>query len=291
MGDRVYSDQNEAYALPRGGEEKERLRAQHVVFVQWTHGLIQPCVPKENIKRVADVATGTGLWLFDTAKELNDPSISYDGFDISSAQFPSETPAGLGSFSFTQHDATNPFPVEFHSQFDLINVRLLVQALKGADVPAFVANLVELLRPGGHIQWVDICWTQLCSVPPHKDIDELYDISRKHMDAHGLSYTLPQLVASSMKDAGLQEVNLINRVPADAKPPITAAGATRTARAAGFAMLPKALETQLLAEKKPTDGASIQKRVVEITEAVDRAIASGHEMTVPVSVVTGRKGV
>ncbi|KAK2810734.1 hypothetical protein FQN50_002777 [Emmonsiellopsis sp. PD_5] len=291
MGDRVYSDQSEAYALPRGGEEKERLRAQNGVIVQWAQGLIQPCVPKENIKRVADVATGTGLWLFDVANELNDPSISYDGFDISSVQFPSETPVGLGKFSFTQHDATKPFPVEFHSQFDLINVRLLVQALKGADVPAFVANLVELLRPGGYIQWGDIVWGQLCSVPPHRAWDEIYDITCKHMDAHGLSHTLPKLVASSMKDAGLQDVNLTSRFPEETTPPLPAAAVTRIGRAASFAMLPKALETQLLAENKSTDEAVIQKRVAEITEAVDLAIASGHVCTTSFGVVTGRKGV
>jgi hypothetical protein len=68
------------------------------------------------------------------------------GFDISISQFPDKSDLQLGRFSFVEHDIRAPFPVEYHNQFDLVNVRLLVQALAAADIKAAITNIAELLR-------------------------------------------------------------------------------------------------------------------------------------------------
>jgi hypothetical protein len=86
------------------------------------------------------------LCLIDIARKLNSPDNNYHGFDISAVQFPSDVTQGFGTFNFTVHDFTKRFPVEYHSQFDLVNVRLVVQALKSKDVASVVSNLLELLR-------------------------------------------------------------------------------------------------------------------------------------------------
>lgn len=88
----------------------------------------------------------TRIWLFDVARELNNPNNRYDGFDISDLQFPSEVPTGPGSINLTVHDMTKRFPEEYHGKYDLVNVRLVVQALKGVLVPTAISNLTELLR-------------------------------------------------------------------------------------------------------------------------------------------------
>lgn len=39
-----------------------------------------------------------------------------------------------------------PFPTEHHEKFDLVNVRLVSYAIKGADLDRVVQNVVQLLR-------------------------------------------------------------------------------------------------------------------------------------------------
>lgn len=80
----VEEPQHEVYALPRGKEETQRyassisvnanipekdkptgcvshrLDQQHRVFTRLADGLIHPSIPKQQIRKIADVATGTG---------------------------------------------------------------------------------------------------------------------------------------------------------------------------------------------------------------------------------------
>ena len=79
---------------------------------------------------IADVATGTGIFLLDLAKELPTAS-EFHGFDISPAQFPkAHVPTNV---QFHVTDAKKPFPPEFHEKFDVVHLRLLVPAMNGND--------------------------------------------------------------------------------------------------------------------------------------------------------------
>ena len=52
----------EAYMLNRSQEESIRLDAHHHYMRQSAHGsLVQPSIPRSNLRAIADVATGTGL--------------------------------------------------------------------------------------------------------------------------------------------------------------------------------------------------------------------------------------
>lgn len=70
----------------------------------------------------------------------------YVGFDLSDSQFPtpSSLPQGC-SLEFKVHDMTKRFPPEYHAQFDFVNIRLVVQALKAVNVDNFISNVLELL--------------------------------------------------------------------------------------------------------------------------------------------------
>ena len=78
------------------------------------------------------------------------PTARFDGFDISSEQFKSSLPSNV---ELHVVDAKNPFPTAFHSQFDVVHIRLLVTAMDQEDWQLVTRNIMQLLKPGGVIQW------------------------------------------------------------------------------------------------------------------------------------------
>ena|SRR5579871_1856351 len=108
--------------------------------------------------KIADVATGTGIFLLDLAKTLPTAS-EFHGFDISSEQFPkTHMPANV---QFHIADAKNPFSPEFHEKFDVVHLRLLIAGISGDDWKTVTQNVCMLLKPGGAIQWTEGDFAQL----------------------------------------------------------------------------------------------------------------------------------
>ncbi|KAL9580907.1 MAG: hypothetical protein Q9212_004211 [Teloschistes hypoglaucus] len=145
------SGEGESYMLPRDIQESQRLNAQHEYFRQLSYGhLIHPSIPARQIHAVADVATGTGLWLRQLADELSPPrpihgeKSSFVGFDISQQQFP---PADSlpSHMKFVVHDMVDAFPTQYHESFDLVNVRLVSYAVKASELDRVVRNITQLL--------------------------------------------------------------------------------------------------------------------------------------------------
>lgn len=82
--------------------------------------------------------------LLSAQRPVSDSSQSYyHGFDISSDQFPTE--ALPPNMEFSVHDILQPFPEEHIGRYDLVNVRLLVGAIKEADYFRAVNNAAALL--------------------------------------------------------------------------------------------------------------------------------------------------
>ncbi|KAL3450366.1 hypothetical protein BJX65DRAFT_315891 [Aspergillus insuetus] len=166
------SDTNtpEIYPLARDEAESARLNAQHKLLVDIVGGPIDESIPLENIRSVADVGTGTGIWLLDAKAHLttHSPSPSPNsytlhGFDISDAQFlPSPESHGL---SLSVHDILRPFSLEHREKYDLVHVRMLVSAIKVEEYEVVVRNLVGILKPGGYLQWTDLDSSHLSSAP------------------------------------------------------------------------------------------------------------------------------
>lgn len=101
--------------------------------------------------RIADVGVGTGSYLVALSEQLA-PTCRLDGFDISSAQFrqPQELPQNV---HLHVHDAKQPFPTQFFAAFDAVHLRLLVSAMDKDDWAIVTCNVIQLLKPGGAIQW------------------------------------------------------------------------------------------------------------------------------------------
>ena len=156
---------SEAYMLQRNPTESTRLNAQHAFFLALAHNqFIHPSIPRQNLRAIADVGTGTGVWLRETAQELvdgahctHDSSASgvvvddyeFVGFDVSPSQFPlpeDKAVQGNAHVDFVVHDITEPFPPQYHGKFDLVHVRFLTYAIKAAGLARVVENVVQILR-------------------------------------------------------------------------------------------------------------------------------------------------
>ena len=105
---------------------------------------VHPAISTETqALRVADVATGTAIWLLDLAQTLPTDAQLY-GFDISAAQFPAPDARPSNVFLYEQN-ITTPFPQEYHGSFDIVAIRLITAGLRGDDWDAAVKNVSVLL--------------------------------------------------------------------------------------------------------------------------------------------------
>ncbi|KAL2354224.1 hypothetical protein BJ546DRAFT_1062304 [Cryomyces antarcticus] len=131
-------------------------------------GIIRVLQPES---RIADLATGTGIWLRDIAKEV--PLFSeLHGFDISDQSFPDASVLPKNVKLLT-HDVKRPFPDEHLGRYNAMNIRLLRLAMtRVEDWKIVTKNVVALLlrwphslmpdqQPGGHIQWAEANLYQL----------------------------------------------------------------------------------------------------------------------------------
>ena len=140
--------ETEAYMLQRDQDESDRLNKQSKFLrALFNNFVIHPSVPRHNLHAVADVGTGTGIWLEEARQELghgaNGESVQYVGFDISGDQFPDSKTSGL---EFVVHDAVTPFPAQYHEKFDLVHLRFLSYAIKANQLQDCVDSVSRLIR-------------------------------------------------------------------------------------------------------------------------------------------------
>jgi hypothetical protein len=83
------------------------------------------------------------------------PAAEVIGIDISNAQFPAPRTCPENC-SFYILDMMQPVDQDYKGCFDVINVRLLAGSLEGKDFTPIIDNLLQMLKPNGWIQWLDI---------------------------------------------------------------------------------------------------------------------------------------
>ena len=142
------------YMLDRNYAAACRLNYQ---FYLWKNSLqfnIHPSIliPKHDAY-IADVGTGTAIWLLDLSRELS--SAQLDGFDISLAQAPPKQwlPANVELRTWNILDEV---PDEMAGKYDIVHVRLLVLAVENSDPRPLLRNLINMLKPGGFLQWDEL---------------------------------------------------------------------------------------------------------------------------------------
>jgi hypothetical protein len=102
--------------------------------------------------RIADVATGTGIFLRSIASSY--PYAILEGFDISPALFPDKESLPQ-NVSLSALDAKQPIPPLLRERYDLVHVRYISMGIMPNEWVAVVRNLSTLVRPGGTLQWAE----------------------------------------------------------------------------------------------------------------------------------------
>ena len=147
------------YMLERNYAAASRLNFQ---FYLWKESLkfnIHPQIPVPKEPRIADVATGTAIWLIDLAREL--PSARLDGFDIKLDQAP--PPQWLPSrVKLRTWNVFEDVPDEMLGVYDVVHVRLLVLVVEDSNPRPILGNLSKMLKPGGYLQWDDLNYPDTC---------------------------------------------------------------------------------------------------------------------------------
>ncbi|KAJ5484096.1 hypothetical protein N7539_005892 [Penicillium diatomitis] len=139
------------YVLGRSISDSIRLDAQHLLWKMHTGYELHPGIPVTDDMKIAEVGTGTAVWIFDLARKL--PStIRLYGFDISDAQFPIRKLWPKNVTLDTLDSLTEP-PASLAGQFDVVHLRMWASNLRGKNTILLINHVKSLLKPGGFIQW------------------------------------------------------------------------------------------------------------------------------------------
>ncbi|RYC60683.1 hypothetical protein CHU98_g5525 [Xylaria longipes] len=147
------------YFLNAGSAESEqgRLNRQHYLFDDiMQNDLLPPHIASSlaaspTPPKIAEIATGTGIWLSEIAKTLS-PDAELVGLDFDTSKFPSSLASNI---TLRQANMLEPFPSDLIGKFDVVNVRCIIFALKEGHGIDLVRNLMTLLKPGGYIAWAE----------------------------------------------------------------------------------------------------------------------------------------
>ncbi|KAK3364347.1 S-adenosyl-L-methionine-dependent methyltransferase [Lasiosphaeria hispida] len=144
------------FAHPVVEEIAERLDEQHIFTTKILGFLLHPNIPIPSPHaKIADIGTGTGIWLLDVAKSLP-PTCQLTGFDVTPSAFP-PSHKWPPNVSFQLHDMHRPFLPSELGTYDVVAVRFVSDATPRADWAHTIKNLMTLLKPGGWLQWIDSC--------------------------------------------------------------------------------------------------------------------------------------
>ncbi|KAK3311847.1 hypothetical protein B0H66DRAFT_575676 [Apodospora peruviana] len=144
------------YPLARDYVDYNRLNLQHHLWKDIFGYSLSPKIPRDKtFLKVADVGTGTGVWLLDLHSQLpSSTETELVGFDTDIEQVGPRKwlPDNL---SLRQWSVFENVPEDLVGTFDIVNVRLIVFVIEEDPAPV-LRNLLKLLKPGGYLQWCEI---------------------------------------------------------------------------------------------------------------------------------------
>ncbi|KAL9619366.1 MAG: hypothetical protein Q9160_006046 [Pyrenula sp. 1 TL-2023] len=144
--------EKDGYILQRNYSATSRLNLQYYLWQDTFRFHLHPSIPElAPDARIADFATGSGIWLLDLSEKVP-PTTQLEGFDISLSQTPSTVwlPPNV---RFHSYNLFSDPPDEFIGRYDVIHIRLIALVIKNNDPSVIIKNLTKMLKPGGHLQW------------------------------------------------------------------------------------------------------------------------------------------
>ncbi|KAL8715402.1 MAG: hypothetical protein Q9220_000735 [cf. Caloplaca sp. 1 TL-2023] len=141
------------YMMDRSYLAACRLNLQHYLWKDALGYSIHPSIslPPEPI--IADIATGTAMWLIDVARAC--PSAYLEGMDLDLSQAPSSQWLPSNA-RLRRWDIFTDVPDNMIGKYDFVHVRLLVLVLSREDAPEFLRKMLRMLKPGGYLQWDEL---------------------------------------------------------------------------------------------------------------------------------------
>ncbi|KAJ4351511.1 uncharacterized protein N0V89_006854 [Didymosphaeria variabile] len=104
-------------------------------------------------RTILNSCTADGVWLRDLQASIG-PQHTFIGTDVEASYFPTNPPSNT---SYHAQDATKPWPKDWSGKFDLVHQRFAI-AVEGSesDTRLLVQRLIDMVKPGGWIQLVDL---------------------------------------------------------------------------------------------------------------------------------------
>ncbi|RDW58235.1 hypothetical protein BP6252_13646 [Coleophoma cylindrospora] len=192
---------------------EKRLNNQHEVLIHVIdHKILHAPINPSSTTRIADVGTGTGVWLngisvyLDATPTENGQTREYSGFDISASHFPPTYPS---NFHYEIQDILKPFPEALRGKYDLVHVRLLVAALPQGSMKTVVENLTSLLSPGGWMQWDELDSETWGGRVPSSHVKQMYEVIQKYLVHKNMERHIPAAFYEAAKsNPELQNVSV-----------------------------------------------------------------------------------
>lgn len=215
-------DQSKYWVAPvRNFRTSARLHIQHFLIQNTVDFLLEPAVEKSLAAssqqlRVADLGCGNGVWLTElhTHFAKNKVSARLDGFDINSIIFPH--PAYLpASVSLQQLDIlAKPLPAELIGAYDVVHIRAFGSATPSCDPVLTIA--LELLKPGGFIQWEEIRGDRFIVESPSPQVskvacDSIAQVLHGGLQAKGIRHDWVDALDKHLVQFGFENVRLLAR--------------------------------------------------------------------------------
>lgn len=177
--------------LSRDSTASTRLNYQHHLWQQELQFFLHPSVPEPGPgAAIADVATGTGVWLLEAARRF--PGVECLGLDISTKQCPPKVwiPS---SVKFDVWNFSEEPPSSLCGKFDIVHIRLIGVAIAHDPSPA-IKNIAMLLKPNGYLQWEEMNSAQsIIATPNDTTKTEALHRMNNWMMAQGQSTWVPRI--------------------------------------------------------------------------------------------------
>ncbi|EME39323.1 hypothetical protein DOTSEDRAFT_83111 [Dothistroma septosporum NZE10] len=141
---------SEGYPFNRDTLASTRLNLQHKIWVDSNGYHLHPSIPALENALIADIGCGTGIWAVEVARGRTECRV--EAFDLSLDQAPPKEwcPSNV---TFNQLDVFAPVPAHMQGRYDVVNIRLFLCVLQSGNPMPLLHNLLELLKPGGYLQW------------------------------------------------------------------------------------------------------------------------------------------